>query len=93
MFWVYILECSDTSYYIGHTSCLDFRLKEHNAGKGSTYTKYRSPLKLVYTEKFIRRIDAMKREEQIKRWSRAKKEALIKGDKVKLRKLSRRRKR
>ncbi|PID70604.1 hypothetical protein CSB37_00760 [bacterium DOLZORAL124_38_8] len=78
MFFCYIARCSDESLYVG--SCADLRLREvrHNAGAGALYTKYRRPVRIVYSESFASRKDAVKREMQIKKWRREKKENLIK---------------
>lgn len=76
---VYILECSDTTLYVGCTNNLERRLKEHNESKrGAHYTKIRRPVKLVYTESFRTLRKARQREYEIKTWSREKKLALIK---------------
>jgi predicted GIY-YIG superfamily endonuclease len=80
IFHLYILQCRDNSYYVGLTNNLELRLKEHQAGRGCMYTAVRLPLKLVYTEKFKTRSSAEIREQQIKNWSRSKKQALIAGD-------------
>jgi putative endonuclease len=77
--YVYILECSDGSYYTGSTIDLDKRLIEHQKGLGANHTKKRLPVKLVYFEMFDRIDLAFYREKQIQGWSRAKKEALING--------------
>lgn len=74
---MYILECSDGSYYTGSTRDLEKRLTQHQAGEGANYTKKRLPLKLVYYEEFQRIDDAFYREKQVQGWSRKKKEALI----------------
>lgn len=86
--FMYILECNDGSYYTGSTTDLDKRLNEHNAGLGADYTKKRLPVKLIYFEEFQRIDEAFKREKQIQNWSRAKKEALMKGELAKLIELS-----
>ena len=79
--YVYMLECSDGSYYVGSTRAgLDQRVAEHNAGKYDGYTKGRRPVKLVFAQEFQQITDAIVAERQIKGWSRAKKEALIRGD-------------
>ncbi|MEQ8217253.1 MAG: GIY-YIG nuclease family protein [Arenibacter sp.] len=78
--FLYILECSDGSYYCGSTVDLDKRLNEHNAGKGANHTKKRLPIKLVYVEEYDRIDKAFYREKQIQGWSRDKKEVLISGD-------------
>ena len=79
MAWMYILECSDGTYYVGSTKDLEYRLSEHQAGKGARYTSRRLPVKLVYSEEFERVVDAYTREKQVQNWSRAKREALIHG--------------
>ncbi|MBI2589410.1 GIY-YIG nuclease family protein [Candidatus Berkelbacteria bacterium] len=79
MFFVYILECADNSFYVGCTNNLDKRLKEHNESKwGAHYTKIRRPVVLKYSEKYQTLLDARGREQEIKSWRRKKKEDLIK---------------
>lgn len=81
MFWVYILKCSDDSFYTGHSDNLDKRLFEHQEGLTSTcYTFNKRPFELVFIESFNNREDALAREQQIKGWSRSKKIALINSD-------------
>jgi putative endonuclease len=75
--WMYILECSDGSYYTGSTNDLDLRISQHQLGKGANHTKKRLPVILVYYEIFQRVEEAFYREKQIQGWSRKKKEALI----------------
>jgi len=87
-YYFYILKCSDGSYYSGSTTNLENRIKAHNHGRGASYTAKRRPVQLVYHEKFGNLDVAVKRERQIKKWSRAKKVALISGEKKKLKKLS-----
>jgi putative endonuclease len=87
-YFFYILKCSDGSCYVGSATNLENRVKTHNQGKGATYTAKRRPVKLIYHERFNSYDDAKKRERQVKKWSRAKKEALIRGEMDKLRKLS-----
>lgn len=77
MFYCYILECSDGSFYTGWTTDLDRRVKTHNAGRGAKYTATRRPVRLVYSERLPDRSSAQKRELAIKRMPRAKKTALI----------------
>ena len=90
--FLYILRCSDGSYYIGTTrAALETRIAEHNAGTLGGYTSTRRPVTLVYSQWFDRITDAIENERKLKRWSRAKKEALIKGDFEALRQLSARR--
>jgi putative endonuclease len=89
---VYILRCSDGSYYTGLTKQeIEARLWEHNAGIYDGYTAKRRPVELVFHEVYDRIIDAIARERQIKGWSRRKKEALIALDYEALPALSRRR--
>ncbi|NOS88216.1 MAG: GIY-YIG nuclease family protein [Methylococcaceae bacterium] len=78
--YIYILECSDKSYYTGSTWNLDKRLCEHQNGLGAKHTAKRLPVKLLYCEECDRIEDAYTREKQIQGWSRKKKEALIAGD-------------
>jgi putative endonuclease len=79
--YVYILRCADGSYYVGSTrSTLEVRLAEHNAGTFGGYTKRRRPVELVFHQEFARITDAIAAERQLKGWTRAKKEALIRGD-------------
>jgi putative endonuclease len=79
--WLYILRCADGSYYIGTTrTTLELRLAEHNSGHYGGYTAKRLPVALVYSQWFERITDAIAAERQVKGWSRAKKEALIRGD-------------
>jgi len=78
---VYILECSDGSYYTGSTKDLEGRLREHETGVHSdSYTYSRRPVKLVWSEITETYPEAFQWEHRIKGWSRAKKEALICGD-------------
>ncbi len=79
-FHVYILKCSDRSYYTGHTDRLEARVFAHNQGDLQGYTQKRRPVALVFAEEMPTRQDAIARERQIKGWSRAKKEALISSD-------------
>ena len=74
---VYILRCSDGSFYTGWTNDIEKRLRAHNSGAGSKYTRARRPVELVYTESFETRQQAMSREWHIKRLTRAQKELLI----------------
>lgn len=88
---VYILRCSDGSYYTGLTKQeIEARVWEHNAGIYDGYTAKRRPVELVFQEVYDRIIDAIARERQIKGWSRRKKEALIALDYEALPALSRR---
>jgi type I site-specific restriction endonuclease len=86
--YMYILQCADGSFYTGSTNNLQRRIVQHKNGEGAEYTKLHSPVKLVYYETFERVDHAFEREKQVQKWSRAKKIALIKGDKEQLIKLS-----
>ena len=77
---VYMLRCSDGSCYAGNTNDLEHRLAAHERGAIEGYTLSRRPVELVFSDQFSRRLEALHRERQIKGWSGAKKEALIKGD-------------
>ena len=78
--WVYILKCSDGSYYTGCTTNLEQRIQEHNFKKYDSYTSTRLPVELVYSQQFANINEAIAAERRIKDWNRSKKEALIKGD-------------
>ncbi|OPZ95191.1 MAG: GIY-YIG nuclease superfamily protein [Bacteroidetes bacterium ADurb.Bin408] len=75
--YTYILRCSDGSYYTGWTIDLEARLKAHNSGKGSRYTRGRLPVTLVYWEFHQNRCDARRRESVIRKLRRGQKESLI----------------
>ena len=79
-FYVYILQCTESSYYAGHTDDIELRMAAHEMGMIKGYTWGRRPVRLVFVQDFPSRDDAFQRERQIKGWSRAKKEALICGD-------------
>ena len=79
-FFAYMLLCSDNSYYVGYTDDLQKRFTEHEAGVGCVYTANRLPVRLVWSQEFATRDEAKAAEAQLKGWSRAKKEALIRGD-------------
>jgi putative endonuclease len=79
--YVYILRCSDGYYYVGITRGeLETRVSQHNAGTFGGYTAVRRPVVLVWQQEFQYLTDAIAAERRIKGWSRAKKEALIRGD-------------
>ena len=90
-FHAYLLRCADGSYYTGHTDDLDHRIAQHHAGTCGGYTARRRPVELIWSETFPSREEALADERQIKGWSRAKKEALIAGDWVRLSELARNR--
>lgn len=75
--FVYILECSDGTYYTGSTIDLELRIQQHQEGQGANHTKKRLPVTLVYFEEFQRIDEAFYREKQIQGWSRDKKTSLI----------------
>ena len=81
MFYVYILRCKDYTLYTGYTVNLENRLNVHNKGLGAKYTRGRRPVKLVYSEKYNSKSEALKREYYIKKLTRRKKLKLIKSDK------------
>ena len=79
MHWIYIVECSDGTYYTGYTRNVEKRIKEHNESKkGAKYTRCRRPVVLRYAESFESRQAACRREYEIKQLPRVKKEELIK---------------
>lgn len=78
--WVYILECSDGSYYVGCSTNLVQRMEQHEQGTFSGYTAKRRPVVLKWSGDTNDINSAIATERQIKGWSRAKKEALIRGD-------------
>ena len=77
--YMYILRCADDSYYTGSTWDLEKRLAQHQRGEGARHTAKRLPIELVYCEEYDRVEDAFRREKQVQRWSRKKKEALMSG--------------
>lgn len=88
-YYVYILCCRDNSLYVGVTSDVERRLTEHNAGKyPEAYTYIRRPVTLVFCQEFTEPNQAIEFEKKIKKWSRAKKQALIDGDFDRLQNLS-----
>ena len=81
---MYILKCSDNSYYTGSTNDIERRVNQHQAGEGANYTKKHLPVELIYYEEFQRIDEAFNREKQVQGWNRKKKEALINGEQHKL---------
>lgn len=79
--YAYILECADKTYYCGWTNDLDKRLKAHNEGRGSKYTRCRLPVTLCYYEAFATKKEAMSREWHLKRLTHSQKKKLIDGGK------------
>ena len=90
-FYAYMLQCADGSFYTGHTDELKARLTSHHQGifKGYTSRPGKRPFKLVFYSEFPTRDEAFAAERRIKGWSRAKKEALIRGDWKEVERLSR----
>lgn len=88
-FYVYILRCNDDSYYTGHTDDIESRMASHISGEYGGYTSTRRPVTLVFMDGFPTRYEALESEGQIKGWSRAKKEALIRGDWGRIQQLAR----
>jgi putative endonuclease len=90
--FLYILRCADGSFYIGTTrTALEMRIAQRNAGTFGGYTASRLPVTLVFSQWFDRITDAIESERKLKKWSRAKKEAFIRGDFTALKELSARR--
>ncbi len=93
-FFVYILRNTSNKLYIGQTNNINSRIEQHISkdSKAAKFTKDNDDFKLIYSEEYPTRTEAMHREAQLKNWSRAKKEALIRGDKLSLKNLSKRHK-
>jgi len=75
--YVYVIECSDGSFYTGYTTDVQRRVAEHDDGEGAKYTRGRTPVELLHTESFESRSAAMRREAEIKGFSRGRKERLV----------------
>jgi tRNA/rRNA methyltransferase len=88
-FHTYMLRCADGSYYVGHTDALEQRVAQHQSGEITGYTQNRRPIRVVWCQDFGTRDEALAAEQQIKGWSRKKKEALIAGDWNLIRQLAR----
>ncbi len=78
-YFFYLARCKDNTLYAGYTTNIKQREEKHNSGNGAKYTKHRKPVKIVYFERFTNKIEAMRREAQIKKWKKNKKENLIKN--------------
>ncbi|MHB8271921.1 GIY-YIG nuclease family protein [Bradyrhizobium sp.] len=90
--YLYIVRCSDGSLYIGITrTTLEIRIAQHNDGTFEGYTRSRRPVVLIFSQWFDRITDAIENERKLKKWTRAKKEAFIRGDIVALQMLAKRR--
>ncbi|GMU40692.1 MAG: hypothetical protein AMXMBFR23_15580 [Chloroflexota bacterium] len=79
-FHVYLLRCRDGSYYVGHTDNLESRIAQHQQGLVPGWTRSRRPVTLLWSEAWATRDEAFRNERRLKGWSRAKKEALVRGD-------------
>jgi putative endonuclease len=77
MWYVYIIECKDGKLYTGITNNLENRIEQHNRGQGCRFTKYRIPVKLLYSKEHPTKETALKREIEIKGWTRENKLKLI----------------
>jgi putative endonuclease len=84
----YILLCADNSFYVGYTHDLDARFRAHQLQRGAKHTATQGATRLIYFEQHATKYEAIARERQIKKWSRAKKIALINGNRERLRLLS-----
>lgn len=79
MWFIYIIECADGSFYTGSTNDVEARFREHLAGRGARYTKSHKPVKVVYREAFETKSEALKREAKIKGLAKKDKEILVAG--------------
>jgi len=80
MYYTYILLCSNRKYYVGHSKDVSKRIKRHLNGSGAAFTKQNKPIMILWSPYFSKEDEAIKREKQIKRWSRLKKEKLINSE-------------
>jgi len=87
-FYAYMLECADKSFYVGHTDNLEGRICAHQSGEIPGYTSTRLPVKLLWSQEFSAREDALAAERQVKGWNRNKKMALVKGDWLEIQRLA-----
>jgi len=76
-FYVYILRCSDDSYYTGHTDNIEKRISEHNNGSYHGYTSTKLPVTVVFIQEFGTRVEALEAEKKIKTWGKRKKDILV----------------
>lgn len=79
-YYTYILLYSDGKYYTGHSDDVDSRFERHRRGRGAKFTRKTKPVKIIWKQEFETELEAIRREEQIKGWTREKKERLIKGE-------------
>ncbi|QDD63110.1 GIY-YIG nuclease family protein [Herbaspirillum seropedicae] len=87
-FYVYLLRCSDGSYYVGHTDNIEARMAQHQSAAMKCYTSTRLPVELLKSESFGTRDEALAAEQQLKGWTRRKKEAWLAGNFEELRRLA-----
>ena len=73
MWYVYILLCADNSFYTGYSDDIEKRFLSHQTGKGSKYTRSHKPVKIIYSEECVSKSAALKREMEIKSWTRQQK--------------------
>jgi len=73
MYFVYILLCADKSLYTGSTNNIEKRLEAHKNGKGAAYTKSHKPVKIIYSQEYGTKSEALKKEAEIKKWKRSQK--------------------
>lgn len=78
-YYTYIILCANNKYYVGHTNNPESRFLRHLQKSGAKFTAQNKPIKLLWKQEFTTEIEAIKREKQIKGWSRIKKEKLIKN--------------
>ncbi|MGN1401131.1 MAG: GIY-YIG nuclease family protein [Bacillus sp. (in: firmicutes)] len=78
--YLYVLECSDHTFYTGYTNNLGDRIKKHNAGKAAKYTRGRTPVTLIYKEEYETKEQAMKAEYRFKQLTREQKEKIIRKE-------------
>lgn len=78
MWYVYVLLCEDGSFYTGYSNNVEWRFTNHKNGRGGHYTRSHKPVKLIYSEQLPTQSEALKRERQIKSWSREKKIKILK---------------
>jgi predicted GIY-YIG superfamily endonuclease len=83
-FWVYIVRCTDGSLYTGSTNAVGRRLREHNSGRGSKYTRSRRPVSLAFLERAADRRSALRLEARIKKLARSEKLDLCRRYQVRL---------
>ncbi len=77
MFYVYILKCTDGSFYCGYTNDVEKRFEKHKSGKGAKYTRSHTPVEIVYVQELETKNEALKKEYEIKKMTRSQKEKLI----------------